>query len=91
LLLTLASTVILGSEIHGTHDHILQTPLEAFRLYISNTSLLTDGLTAKLLLALACTVILGSEIHGIDDHILLSDGSGSLQNSLRLVYNLKFL
>jgi hypothetical protein len=69
-MLVLASTVILVSEIHGTHDHILQTPIGAFRLYISMTCLLTDGLTAKLLLALASTVILGSEVHGTHDHIL---------------------
>jgi hypothetical protein len=35
-----------------------------------------------LLLALASTVTLGSESHGTHDHILLSDGSGSLPDSL---------
>jgi hypothetical protein len=39
-------------------------------------------LSGKLLLALASTVILGSKFHGTHDQILLSDGSGSLQNSL---------
>jgi hypothetical protein len=35
----------------------------------------------KLLLVLAIKVILGFESHGIHGHILMSDGSGSLQNS----------
>jgi hypothetical protein len=39
-------------------------------------------LPANFLLVLASTVILGSESHGTHDHILLSDGSGSLLNTL---------
>jgi hypothetical protein len=46
---------------------------------------LTDWLTAKLLLALDRTVILGSESHETRDHIFLSNGSGSLQTTSRLV------
>jgi hypothetical protein len=74
LLLALASTVILSSESHGTHDHIL--------LYYDfgnceATLWLCVGRSGKLLLAFASNAILGSESHGTHDHILLSHDSGS--------------
>jgi hypothetical protein len=61
LQLVRASTVILGSEPHGTHDHILD---------LSPSTLISVWLSGKLHLALASTVILGSEPHGTHDHIL---------------------
>jgi hypothetical protein len=74
LLLALASTVILGSEFHETHDHILLSHVSGSR---GTPPVMREWLTVKLLLVLASTVILGSESRETHDHILLSHESGN--------------
>jgi hypothetical protein len=78
LLLVFASTVILGFESGGNHDHIILSYDSESRATL--TPRLTR-LTTKLLLALASKVILGSESHWTHDHVILSDGFGNLQTS----------
>jgi hypothetical protein len=67
LLLALTSTVILGSQSHGPHYHILQSDNPGSLQTPSSHTLNTQS--SKLLLAITSTVILGSKSCRIHDHI----------------------
>jgi hypothetical protein len=74
LLLALASTVILGSESHRTHDYSAVSWLQETCIFCCYCVWVGSG---KLLLPLASAVILCSESHRTHDNILLSHDSGS--------------